>query len=931
MWRLRPIDELVEEFAVDRERCVTPLRANRDRPQVSVEVLSDPCVDLPPGEAGVRPTGEMADAFLRRYDKLRRPFLESGRDLTILRGALAGEASIWETALARLERSGDAIPLAALVEEDPGEVEELAAVFSVTLDPGSQEAGPMLDRTLEEPFAYLVVLAWQGRLGRGERERRASASGRLLRAMTESIAKSAPLYVVCVSDGDGTSQALARECERLRVSIVLSGIAEKEGLVTSTRAGEGPGQPPRSVAVAHCPTFRAGSRSSGMTRVRLDIWKGEAEIAFRRDLGSDRPETAVQVVAPLVSASRVSSSERRLRSRVERLILVGREKAQATGALDDEAKIAAFEQEVADSWSKHGYVALCNEAGDVPLPVTRHTRYHLLLLVREREGGGYDMMLSNHSPLRPSLLSDWNTLLLPAFKDVRALLEHLRDDVLRQAKERAEDIERIAHAKQFEDAVSRMLDDEEKGHGDALWAEELREIASRQIRKVSPTTGAVTEFDYQLVTLMPLIERATAKTGEEDGRERRRQLNDRRRIIEWLDGLDTVVLAGESTRPARELPLEALEAGGSGLRWDPETGMVEDPGAPARRRLRAAAPGAVWFPLHDSEKLWQRCPSIVSRNADVMAWAEAALSAARAKQTQVPPELVLGKYAGTGDYRLKDDIFPFKSEERQEDPEEPCLSTVEALERVGFPDSSDLAGEKAYDGAEIRRVFLCREPVAIAGGAERRAIYVYPAEPGEEFGPEVMERERLGILRPVQRYVLRAGMERAAEINERVLPLLAERGDPWGYLQVRKGAALRWVSVTPPIIEQAWPGDLDDLSKQGLTEFVVCDGNHRIVQGVWNEPKGVMPAVAVVGELRRPYYGRPFGRLEWDATAENELPVSPDIASKYLARKVDWEKDLDDRGRRVLANVHKARWYRRYFRDLESGFGYLGGQGGRWS
>ena len=138
------------------------------------------------------------------------------------------------------------------------------------------------------------------------------------------------------------------------------------------------------------------------------------------------------------------------------------------------------------------------------------------------------------------------------------------------------------------------------------------------------------------------------------------------------------------------------------------------------------------------------------------------------------------------------------------------------------------------------------------------------------------------------------------------------------------------MTVTPPLIEQAWRGDLDDLSESGLIEFVVCDGNHRVVQGVWMRKGSAMPAVAVVGDLRRPYYARPFGRLEWEATAENELQVTPDLASKYLTRKVDWKDDLDDEGRRVLADVHETQWYRRDFRDLETGFGYMGGQGGRW-
>lgn len=932
---LRAIDDLIEGIEANPECHITSLKASRDRPYVNVEVLSNPHVEVPPGGDGKPPLEQMANGFLRRYEKLRQPFAESERHLVICRGAptvglpvdreeteAVPGAPIWEAALGRL--AGEAEILAALGGED----DERAAVFSIQLTVGRDEAEQYRDRTLDEPFAYLAVLAWPGGPARGEPGARGLASGRLLRALTGSVAENTPLYALCVSEGEGEAGAFAHECERLRVSVALTGSGQETGLVTSSRAGLQPGQPPGSVAVTHCPSFRAGSPRSGMTRLRLDVWKGEAAIAFRRDLGSDRPATPVQVVSPLLSTSRVSSSERRLRSRVDRLIVAGRDKAR--GKREELERIGAFEDRVEELWEESGYVALCDDEGTVPLPVTRHTRYHLLLLVRERaDGSGYDVMLSNHTPLRPSLLSDWNTLLLPAFKDVRALLEHLRDDVLRQAKERAEDVERVAHAEQFEDAVGRILDDEEKGHGDDLWAEELREVAARQIRKVSPTTGAVTEFDYHLVTLLPLVDRATAKADADGGDpKRRRELNDRRRIIQWLNGLDTVMPSG-GPAPRSGLPLEALEGDGSGLRWDPAAGLTEDPGAKDRQRLRSVPPGAIWFPLGDGgERLWRLCPSICSRNADVMTWAERELDNARAGQPQLPDELVLGKYAGGADaYRFEDRIYPFDGEATEPDPAKPGLSTVEALRRVRFLEGYGLETEKAYEKAEIKRVFLRREEVA-AAGAERHAIYIYEARAGEEFGPEV-ESRKLGILRPVQRYVLRAGLERAAEVNERVLTRLTEMGDPWGFLHVRKGAAPRSVAVTPPIVEQVWPGDLDDLSEEGQIEFVVCDGNHRIVQGVWKAPGTAMPAVAIVGEPNQPYYARPFGRLEWDATAENELSVTPDLASKYLARKVE-EGDLDERGRGALANVSKAHWYRRYFRDLETGFGDMGGQGGRW-
>jgi hypothetical protein len=186
------------------------------------------------------------------------------------------------------------------------------------------------------------------------------------------------------------------------------------------------------------------------------------------------------------------------------------------------------------------------------------------------------------------------------------------------------------------------------------------------------------------------------------------------------------------------------------------------------------------------------------------------------------------------------------------------------------------------------------------------------------------------MLRPVQRYVLEAGLERAEQILRVVRPALAEAGDPWGFARVRKGGAPKPVAVTPPIIEQLHPDDRERREGEGDEDFVICDGNHRVVQAVWNG-RLALPAVAVIGDLPQPYYARPFGRFEWDATAENEQVVTPDVASKYLSRKVNREKDLpDDEAREKLAAVPDSMLFRRYYRDFESGFGYMGGQGGRF-
>ena len=186
---------------------------------------------------------------------------------------------------------------------------------------------------------------------------------------------------------------------------------------------------------------------------------------------------------PLPSASRVSSSERRLYSRVRELL----DPVLANPPEDPEQVrgLSEFNSEVEKAWGERGYATLGNDGGRVPLVVTRHVTYNLLLLLRER-GGRYDMLLSNHSPLRPSPLSDWNALLMPAFRDVRELLEHLRDDVMRQVGERAEDLERAAHAEAFEWAVNQILTNDERPGDDLGRIRSARWPRARSARSLPP-------------------------------------------------------------------------------------------------------------------------------------------------------------------------------------------------------------------------------------------------------------------------------------------------------------------------------------------------------------------------------------------------------------------------------------------------------------
>jgi hypothetical protein len=200
-----------------------------------------------------------------------------------------------------------------------------------------------------------------------------------------------------------------------------------------------------------------------------------------------------------------------------------------------------------------------------------------------------------------------------------------------------------------------------------------------------------------------------------------------------------------------------------------------------------------------------------------------------------------------------------------------------------------------------------------------------------EACPLRRENGWLGILRPTQRYVLQGGLDRAEGVNK----FLAEQcsDDPWGFVRATYDGAGEPVALTPPVIEQVWREDWDS-DDTAMLEFLVCDGNHRIVQKVWRS-REVTPAIGVVGEPRQPYYARPFSPYEWDITAENIVSVTPEPRFKYAPRTVDLDRlDLSDEARLELSEKQAKQpgdLYRRYYRDLTAGFGPMGGQGGRWA
>jgi hypothetical protein len=249
-------------------------------------------------------------------------------------------------------------------------------------------------------------------------------------------------------------------------------------------------------------------------------------------------------------------------------------------------------------------------------------------------------------------------------------------------------------------------------------------------------------------------------------------------------------------------------------------------------------------------------------------------------------------------------------------------STVEALARVEFA-NFDLQGELAYEGRDFVRVLLARRSLAIADDAHRDCILVFDAD---EASASLPADEALGVLRPVQVYVLAAGLDRAAALEDRMESVI-EGDERWGFALVRRSEGERPATVAPPIVEQLGDADRDERLPEQLRQLILCDGTHRVVSAVWNRRRA-LPAVAVLGEPIEPYYAYPQGADTWGSTASNVLETPPAPERKYRVRAVDLDS-LEPAWRARVAAAPPSERYRRYFRDLTTGFGYMGGQGGR--
>jgi hypothetical protein len=121
----------------------------------------------------------------------------------------------------------------------------------------------------------------------------------------------------------------------------------------------------------------------------------------------------------------------------------------------------------------------------------------------------------------------------------------------------------------------------------------------------------------------------------------------------------------------------------------------------------------------------------------------------------------------------------------------------------------------------------------------------------------------------------------------------------------------------PLIVEQIAVRDQEGAGR----EFILCDGNHRLVQYLLVEKIESVGCAIVVGEPKQPYYAWPYSRLDWNIVVQNQLGDAPDLYAKYTPRYPD-----DSTSESIRKTPDS---YRQLFRDFNTGFMDVGNQGGR--
>jgi hypothetical protein len=639
------------------------------------------------------------------------------------------------------------------------------------------------------------------------------------------------------------------------VSLVVHGHMHKEAVQQVSYLPLKPGREPRMFSIVSCPSY---GDEKGAALLAFDIYTGQASA----QIILPEKEKSVGATVAMHSASRIPSREMRLYSELRQWLSADSnlpsKRHRSLLPKADPARVGAFQNAVTARWDNCGYVQVSSIPGEkIEFPVSadkvmRSKKYFLLVLLK-RDGSTVYILLNNHVPLRTSDFSSWDTLLFPAFQDLREEIEHTKRDLVRSVEHlslqrNTEFKKKIELKKGLIEKLAEIPREEWE-----QYESEFRLLGQNEFVKFSPTDGQPQRYEYNLVSLD-----AFAMKGHRRG--------------------FTQVF---------EKNVEVVETGDVNCRPDPEV-IVRDPGVSRPPRIPL---GLVWFPLHALKD----CPSVMARNADVVSWVTSVLEDARNKESgdDYPTWLLVGQHSS----KVSDTITVVGSRPFSESPDKTGfdddgfpLSLESGLRSVRFYSGKPLADEFAYQENEQR----FESVVLRRNDRHDRYIRVFDSDNSE-----------LGVLRPTQRYVLKKGLARVlwlANVLEQIFDLN-------GYLKVRlPGGNL--MSILPPVIETVAD---DDRELPDRNEFLVCDGNHRIVQRCWNENLSVR--AVLVRKTKHKYYAYPFSAREWNITAENQWLTAPDLYSKYAPRAYPGDSGRDS--------------YRTYFRDFNTGFKNIGGQGGR--
>lgn len=619
----------------------------------------------------------------------------------------------------------------------------------------------------------------------------------------------------------------------------------------------------------------------GCTVFTIDKFRGTVriDVLAKRD---DSTKIVRSINSPLISISQVSPEERRVYRRVHSWLRPRDpqppDDVPYTGSPSEDDGLDRFRGAFDRLWCEAGYTLISSlpraltgdDGSDLLFPnviwrndYPKKKHYRLLVVLLENNDSNNDpyILLNNHIPIRDSNYGAWQAPLLPAFNSLEQLLINLRNDLCRMR----DDLETRKPMQVIEDKRKRQGVENAMRLlgmvGPDSFDDKMIDLAKREFTKFSPVDGQPQLYEYTLTA----IESFTLRPG----------------------------MRGSLADAIRTLMISSPE---HAYRW--ELGREQ------------AMDGYVWFPFRH----WRQCKAIVSRNADVMAWLEQVLGDLGTLRDRAP-WLYCGITGGVDDSLRINRVTPHPFDEVAGEENTVCtgpISLVTGLRHVRLQQQYDLGGVRPYETAEIKLVLLRKENKELDNSARDR-IGVY-----DQCGNQL-----IGYLRPVQRYVLSSGLRRAKNIREAVGKI--SDVDPAklnGYITIHRSIGDQ-IALLPPIIEGVPSEEREVIIEDGkeIAEYLVCDGNHRIVQYCWRDKHDVL-AVLISNPSER-YYAYPASCWSWNITSRNEIRNSPDLYGKYSPRLPDQDNNLE----RQSGEHYGHNWYRRFYRDFSTAFD-SGTQGG---